>query len=324
MRHKIVTLLKLSYRLHIYYYIHRWIKDKRLDIVFALPLLPFAFIKILWELLTLNRGNKFKYSLGIAAIIKNEAPYIVEWIEYHRLIGFEKIIIYDNESTDGLTEILLPYVNEGFVDLYHIKGKRRQTDAYNDVIRRYKRKIKYIATIDADEFIFPQPTTDLKKEIETILCTPHKGGISINWACFGSSGHEMKPEGGFVIENYLHRAKEEFEKNTRIKSIVNPRCVAFYEHAHFPVYKSGYYAVNFSLKKVKGAISEIPDYTVARINHYMTKSKEEFVKKRMRGKADSSNIRPEEDFNLYDRNEVYDDSMLVYADAMRKSVKYLT
>ncbi len=317
MRHKIVSLLKLSYRLRIYYYIHRWIKDKRVDIALALPLLPFAFIKILWEMLTLNRRDNFEYSLGMAAIIKNEAPYIAEWIEYHRMLGFDKIVIYDNESTDGLTEVLSPYIKDGLVDLYLIKGKRRQTDAYNDVVRRYKRKIRYIATIDADEFILPLSSVDIKEKLETALSTPNVGGIAVNWACFGSSGHIEKPD-GLVIENYLHRANDDFEKNTRIKSIVNPRRVAFYEHAHFPVYKSGYYAVNFSMEKVNGAISAAPDYTVARINHYMTKSKEEFVAKRLRGRAFSKNLRPENDFNLYDRNEVFDDSMLTHAIAIKK------
>jgi len=30
------------------------------------------------------------YTLAIAAIFKDEAPYLKEWIEYHKLVGVER------------------------------------------------------------------------------------------------------------------------------------------------------------------------------------------------------------------------------------------
>ena len=49
-----------------------------------------------------------KYFLGVAAIIKNEKPYLKEWLEYHRLQGVEHFYLCDNGSTDGTAAYLEP------------------------------------------------------------------------------------------------------------------------------------------------------------------------------------------------------------------------
>lgn len=38
--------------------------------------------------------------------VKNEGHFLIEWIAYHRAIGFDKIIIASNDSNDGTTELL--------------------------------------------------------------------------------------------------------------------------------------------------------------------------------------------------------------------------
>ena len=51
---------------------------------------------------TCNRNIKDK--LAIVAIAKNESDYIREWVAYHKVIGVERIYLYDNDSTDGTKE----------------------------------------------------------------------------------------------------------------------------------------------------------------------------------------------------------------------------
>ena len=34
--------------------------------------------------------------LAICAIYRDEAPYLREWIEFHRLVGVEHFFLYDN------------------------------------------------------------------------------------------------------------------------------------------------------------------------------------------------------------------------------------
>lgn len=71
-----------------------------------------------------------KNKLSFVAIIKNEAPYIIEWIEYHRLVGVEKFYIYDNGSTDNIKDILTPYISNNTVVYHEFPGKEMQLSAY--------------------------------------------------------------------------------------------------------------------------------------------------------------------------------------------------
>jgi len=52
-------------------------------------------------------------TFGVIAVARNEAPYLLEWIAHYRVLGFEQITIYDNESNDGTSRILAPLARAG-------------------------------------------------------------------------------------------------------------------------------------------------------------------------------------------------------------------
>lgn len=60
-----------------------------------------------------------KKKLCIGAIFKNEYPYILEWIAWHKLCGFDKIIIADNDSDDGTRELLQALDDLGEINLIY-------------------------------------------------------------------------------------------------------------------------------------------------------------------------------------------------------------
>lgn len=97
--------------------------------------------------------------LAFVLIAKNEAPYIEEWINFHHKQGVSHFIIYDNDSTDNFHEVLKPYIDSGLVTYKLLSGKARQLDAYNMALHDYGRKFKYMAMIDADEFMFVRRNT---------------------------------------------------------------------------------------------------------------------------------------------------------------------
>ena len=39
--------------------------------------------------------------LSIWALYQDEAPYMREWIEFHRLMGVEHFFLYDHDSADA-------------------------------------------------------------------------------------------------------------------------------------------------------------------------------------------------------------------------------
>ncbi|GMA79670.1 hypothetical protein GCM10025880_60870 [Methylorubrum aminovorans] len=39
-------------------------------------------------------------AVTLVAIARNEGTYLVEWLAHHLAIGFDRIVVYDNESQD--------------------------------------------------------------------------------------------------------------------------------------------------------------------------------------------------------------------------------
>jgi hypothetical protein len=235
--------------------------------------------------------------LSIVAILKNEALYIKEWIEYHKLVGVERFYLYDNESEDNLKEILKSYIDDGIVIYKYFPGKCMQYSAYKDAIRRYKYKTKWLAIIDADEFIIPISKATLNECLKDFEDYP---ALCVNWVVYDSNGHIERPQ-GLVIENYTRTYKDSnIWNNTHIKSIVNPRKVNNCPHPHFCEYVNNQKAVNENFIPIDGPFAENNSVNKIRINHYFSKSKNEFIAKRNRGQADNNFfITPqEEDYNF--------------------------
>lgn len=276
---------------------------------------PIALLKTLFRSVKIKKEDGFAYSLAIVSIFKNEAPYLKEWIEYHRLVGFEKFYLYNNNSNDNYFEILNPYIANGVVELVNFKGSGRQNDAYNDCINKHMNECEYLAIIDVDEFIYSN------KKIYQLINMKFKenkkcGGLGLNWVIYGSSNYE-KQENKLVIERFLKRSNFEFEHNNHIKSVVNPRNIVGVSNPHYCFYLNQKKCYNINGEKIHGAINREINNEI-RINHYFTKSKEEFLKKRNRGMADQNGVRDLNDFFIHDRNEVYDDCMLKYVDILKK------
>ncbi|EJF02171.1 glycosyltransferase family 2 protein [Liquorilactobacillus mali] len=258
-----------------------------------------------------NDYSQIKYNLSMTIILKNEAPYIREWLAYYTSIGVEHFYIYDNDSQDDLKEIIDSLGDK--VTYVRFSGIGRQMDAYNDALNKYGRYSRYMGFLDADEFIYlTEGQLNFVDFLNNYFADPHVGGFVINWQIFGSSFLKKKPH-GLVTNNFVYRARKDFKKNFHIKSIVDPRKVAgFFNDPHGAYYLPSYYAVNEKKQKVDGPFSQSVNTDRIQINHYFTKSEEEFIQKKSRGRATKNSHRTMQDFVDHDKNDVFDDSIKTY------------
>ena len=252
--------------------------------------------------------------LALVLMVKNEAPYIEEWINFHEKQGVCHFIIFDNESTDNLYNILIPYIKLGKVSYQKIKGKLPQAEAYNFAMSKYGRKFKYIGVIDADEFIFVRKSlggVNLFDFVDKFMAE-HKnaGGIGVNWLIFGSNHFEKKPEGG-VLKNFTMCAEKDFPANRHIKTICDPLKVLAWRNPHFPFYRKGFQNLDENGEPInEGAFTEKVNFDKIRINHYYSKSKEEFIAKKNKGNAVGIAIRDMSYFYNNDQNIIKDTEIL--------------
>ena len=155
--------------------------------------------------------------LSVGAIFRDEAEYLQEWIEFHRLVGVERFFLYDNGSVDDWRTVLAPYMRDGIVEVHDWP--------HGPAVRRVQRlpprgtgpQSRWIAFIDVDEFLFSPTRTPLPEMLTRYERWP---GVGVHWCVYGGSGHLQKPD-GLVIESYLHHTTEPL-RNRWIKSIVDP------------------------------------------------------------------------------------------------------
>lgn len=271
-------------------------------------------------------NNKSKKNIAITAIAKNEADYIAEWVIYHKIIGVNHIYLYDNDSTDNMKQKIQPFINEGFVTLIPIHGLKKQLIAYNNSLKKYGKLYRYMAFIDCDEFIIPLQNRKITDIIDCVLTKDkNAGGIAINWCMYGSSGHKVKPT-GLLTENFVWHSRPYGGKgNECIKSIVIPDCVKKFASPHFPIFKIGFYNIDVFNRPVFSWKNTLREYKYLRINHYFTKSLEQWIKRRALGKADLGidDKRTIDEFYEHDNNDVYEAFPKQYSDAIKNVfVKY--
>lgn len=149
------------------------------------------------------------------------------------------------------------------------------------------------------------------------------GGLAINWQGFGSNGHEKADYSRGVLERFTRHASnsQPININGRFKTISNPRKIQFLSSPHHPFYFEGIHLINERGNLILNFefINPVSVEKIA-VNHYLLKSREEYIQKLRRGAADGNFKKYETDrFNSYDLNDEYDDGILRYRDARAKT-----
>ncbi|MFV3126358.1 glycosyltransferase family 92 protein [Niveispirillum sp. KHB5.9] len=252
-------------------------------------------------------------TLAVCAILKNEGPYLLEWIAHHRLVGVEHFVLFDNGSTDETGPLLSGLARAGIVDYipwpdipHNVAAQR---PAYMAGLARLAERCRWVAFIDGDEFLNPLRGEDLKS-----ILADHDmaAGLVVPWRLYGSNGR-MEREDDLVTRRFTRRAAADHPLNRSVKTIVQARLVAAPD-IHTPRLTAG------SLVDEGGRLAgsqghpdrhAVPDAARLVINHYFTKSRAEWIGKRNRGCATEpvgsvSRVRPDDHFTVHDLNDVED------------------
>ena len=257
-------------------------------------------------------------SLAIAAPVRCEAPYLIEWIAYHRALGVKLFLLGDNGGDDGTSELLQKLHHHRVIVRVDWIGQKNFQLAFNrQAIKLLGEFAVGLFLIDVDEFIRPlDGATSIEASAQSWMADDSVGAVAINWAIYGSSGRE-EPGEGLVIERFTHRAPQDFGVNKHVKSFVRPdRCAGPSTNPHAVTLGHGRYIdtsghdVSWDQSVVACGITREVVWNGIRIDHFVLKSRSEFARKRSRGSATghlTEMQRSRDDyFSFHDRNEVCD------------------
>ncbi|MCC7531022.1 MAG: glycosyltransferase [Candidatus Melainabacteria bacterium] len=225
------------------------------------------------------KSGDYRYELAIATMFKNEAKYLREWIEFHKLLGVEHFYLFNNQSTDDFLCVLAPYVKDGVADLLewpghcqdHKEFQTLQRSCFERAVAIAAGRAKWLALIDTDEFIVPVSEDNLPAFLNRY---EEFGGLCINWQGFGSSHLDRLPDKSLLIESLQRCAALDHPYNLHVKTIVRPEQVERISNVHYPDLIAGSCKVNAEGIPIEGVFSPYVSFEKIRLNHYWSRDKE--------------------------------------------------
>lgn len=215
----------------------------------------------------------------ICAVIKDEHDYIREWVIHNRNLGFDKIVLYDNNSSLPYDEQLGDFIKSGFIEMRFWNDIRwsRQLRAYSDFLHHAEwGDDDWCAFIDVDEYIF---FDSVKTISEFVDLYQDYAGVGLCWKTFNANGRIHTPHGIPLPEAYT----EEFVYwEPRVKPIAKLNEIECIPSPHFIIPKKGLF-VTTGGEPICSQSPSYYDFTNAHIKHFMTKSWEDWVKRLKRG-----------------------------------------
>jgi hypothetical protein len=227
-------------------------------------------------------------------------PYLDEWLAHHRSIGVDHFFIYDHDSVEPLSRILKGNPDITVKPIHGIPSKSKDIhkESYLDFLTMIQSgslpHFDRVAFIDEDEFI-TCINGNLKTTLLNYLDSP---AIGISWRIFGSSGVLTRtPE--LQSKKFTKYTGKYYHSNINMKSIVNPYLVKENLSPHSFSYYLGNCVNEHHI--VIPSHYTYPSYDYIWINHYWTRSREEFIVKANRGMVETGETR---DYSMFDNVEM--------------------
>ena len=245
------------------------------------------FDKCILNLFVPKRKNTPKFDVAVCTIFKNEAKYLKEWIEFHKIVGVQHFYLYNNNSTDDYTSVLDPYIKSGLVSLIQWEKNYAQMEAYQDCVAKFSNETKWLGFIDVDEYIVPNKHDNVYDFLKAF--EKNRPAVVVYWKMFGTSGLLERAENGLVLEDFTvcWRKFTDIGKcfyNTKYKIDVSEKNNYMHHRLwtkigclHIPPVNEFDRIVIGDRNKAKGS------YFPIQINHYFTKSYKEYQEKKSKG-----------------------------------------
>ena len=261
--------------------------------------------------------------VALCCIGRLENQYAVEYVDYYKSIGFDKIFIYDNnhDGEEHFEDVLQTYIDDGFVTVIDYRNKMLcQMKAYEECYKKHNNDYDWIAFFDFDEYITLKNDKNIKDYLSDKIFDNFEC-IHINWMYYGDNGnvrYENKPltERFTKPTDYNLKVAYDFPENYHIKSIIKRGINNFrwLKNTHSP--GIGLKCCNAIGETCSDTAFNPYNFDRCYLRHYATKTIEEWIKYRMkRGGADMTYenfrkfIKPDRFFVVNEKTKEKEDIM---------------
>eukprot|EP00607_Mallomonas_marina_P009517 CAMPEP_0182417846 /NCGR_PEP_ID=MMETSP1167-20130531/2285_1 /TAXON_ID=2988 /ORGANISM="Mallomonas Sp, Strain CCMP3275" /LENGTH=320 /DNA_ID=CAMNT_0024591653 /DNA_START=154 /DNA_END=1113 /DNA_ORIENTATION=- len=221
-----------------------------------------------------------------ATWVNDDAHLLVQWIIHHLLIGFDKLIIFDNRSKDNLKPSIQPFIDEGLVE-YSLDvgtgGMHNQIERYNEALKKLQKlDVKWFLMIDVDEFVAMSYGHCLPKFLKKFERNETVGGVALNWRWIPSKGriwrHRNTDGSVKFVDIFDASGYETGVGSDLIKTVVKVNYTTYYETMHHAHYRPKSYAVSPTTGAiVTGPFQPRHDINDVSVLHFHTRTFEDYL-----------------------------------------------
>lgn len=276
----------------------------------------------------------------IVTMMKDEAPFLLHWIAHHRLIGFDRIVVFTNDCSDG-TDAMLDRL-QAMGEVSHHRNKIPEDGKPQPLALRRALKLDevtdsdWLIALDVDEYINVKLGAGHLDDL--LASAPQADGFALTWRMMGGNGLRDWTDTP-VTEAYTRGAPDLFRKGWGLKTLFRP-FEAMKLGIHRPTVKGRDKAalaarawVNGSGKPMTPRFMEgmwrsslaTLGYAHAEIAHYATQGQEAYLRRAARGNV---NAKPDKYdatyYSIFNRNETAQTGLLTHAERTRvREAEYL-
>lgn len=296
----------------------------------------------------------------IMTCVRNEAPFLLEWIAYHRAIGFERFVVFSNDCSDGTEQILDALAAHEVVE--HIPQTVPKGSSPQGYAAETARRDELLDTgdwaifLDADEFLNVTVGSGTVDDLTDYISARNSIGMLINWRVFGDS-YQDRFQGRMISRDYTRC--ETGLKTTQFKTLFlkNSETADISRYLHLCDLEPGksdlsrFLAPHGDVMSMErwttterqrrwldewtklgtspfGTINgNFREYPIAQINHYMVRDRYSFHLKKERGRGyTATTAKPrhtDEFFRRWNRNETDDISILRWEESTGRQIEQL-
>ena len=292
----------------------------------------------------LKRHHSPHGQVPAVSMMKDEGPFVIEWVAHHLAVGFSDLVVYTNDCSDGTDDMLIRLEELGLC--HHRRnvipeGIRPQPSALNFAqAEPVVQQSDWVMVFDADEFLSIKYGDGTLDDLIGAAVAQGANGIVVTWRIFGSGG-VVNWSRAPVTEQYLWAAPQTWNKGWGVKTLFTFDSDYWKLGIHRPKMKNRHIQTEFpdQIKWLNGSGREMEDYFKFRgwrsitrtvgydwvqLNHYAVKSVDSYAIRKMRGNVNNKADKYNSDYwSLQDRNEVRDDTMLRYTESRNRIILQL-
>ena len=224
----------------------------------------------------------------LCSIGKEENLYAREFVEHYKKIGVNKIFLYDNNNINGesFDIVLKDYIDQRFVEIIDIRGiSAPQKKAIEDCRKKNFKKFDWLFFFDLDEFLFLRNYSNVKDFLNQKKFDKCQT-IQLNWF-FHTDNNLLYYDNRTLAERF-----PETDRRFKDKKIGGVEGIKSILRGNIDIEIYDIHKLNPNLTSCDGFgnITQIDaistnnaDHYYYYIDHYWSKSTEEFVKKLNKG-----------------------------------------